>query len=259
MNQRYTMKHHIHAFLLIALSLAMPLFLAACATRPPLDENSPEVKEADAFSQNYYRTPDPARAIALLPMFKQWVEQEPDGLSWPMGGFYAGVVSTSPERNEEWTGIHDASDSPEWLKSAIDIGRASPEERTEIFDAYSSVMTPELLDFFWGWFFATGDSDAPRRIIRRGGIVDPPYACVDLTAGAARWSVLSLASEHPVVKDELNAYVRSATDAELVHFFDKIACLDDLELEPDSIDRILKALVAADADGNEGKKGAPAP
>ena len=253
------MKHRIHTFLLIAISLAMPLFLAACATRLSLDENSPEVKEADAFIQNYYRTPDPARAIALLPMFKQWVEQELDGLSWPMGGFYAGVVSISPERNEEWTGIHDASDTPEWLKYAIDIGRAAPEERTEIFDAYSADMAPELLDFFWGWFFATGDPDAPRRIIRRGGIVDPPYAFVDLTARAARWSALSLASEHPVVKDELNAYVRSATDAELVHFFDKIACLDDLELEPDSIDRVMQALVAADASGKDGEKESPAP
>ena len=204
---------------LAAALLAAPLLLAGgCATAPTFDFDSPEASELDDFTRNYYRTPDPGRAIEFIPVMTKAVAAKPEATTWPVAGFYAGVVATSPERADEWRVLRDASSTPDWLQKAIDLGLDS-EAWLKTRECPPEEMAPEILDFFWGCFSATGDPSFARLVIRRGGIVYPEWACLDLTQGAAAWSSKAQAREHPPVAAELDAYVLSATDAELRVFF----------------------------------------
>ena len=204
---------------LAAALLAAPLLLAGgCATAPTFDFDSPEAWELDDFTRNYYRAPDPGRAIEFIPVMTKVVAADPESVTWPMAGFYAGVVATSPERADEWRVLRDASSTPDWLQKAIDLGLDS-EACLKTRECPPEEMAPEILDFFWGCFSATGDPSFARLVIRRGGIVYPEWACLDLTQGSAAWSSKAQACEHPLVATELDAYVLSATDAELRVFF----------------------------------------
>lgn len=201
-----------------ALLASSLLLLGACVSALTFDFDSPEAQELEDFTMNYYRAPDPGRAIELIPLMTKLVAAKPESTTWPMGGFYAGVVATSPERADEWGALRDASSTPDWLQKAIDLGLDS-EAWLKTRECPPEEMAPEILDFFWGCFSATGDPSFARLVIRRGGIVYPEWACLDLTQGAAVWSSKAQAREHPPVAAELDAYVLSATDAELRVFF----------------------------------------
>lgn len=204
---------------LAAALLAAPLLLAGgCATAPAIDFDSPEAKELADFTMDYYRAPAPGRAIEIIPVMTKFVAAKPEATTWPMAGFYAGVVAASPERADEWRVLREASGTPDWLQKAIDLGLDSEAWR-KTRECPPEEMAPEILDFFWGCFSATGDPSFARLVIRRGGIVYPEEACLDLTQGAAAWSSKAQAREHPPVASELDAYVLSATDAELRVFF----------------------------------------
>lgn len=201
-----------------ALLASSLLLLGACVSAPTFDFDSPEVKELEDLSMNYYRAPDPGRAIDLIPVLTKVVAADPESVTWPMAGFYAGVVATSPERADEWRVLRDASSTPDWLQKAIDLGLDS-EAWLKTRECPPEEMAPEILDFFWGCFSATGDPSFARLVIRRGGIVYPEWACLDLTQGAAAWSSKAQAREHPLVAAELDTYVLSARDADLRVFF----------------------------------------
>lgn len=228
------------ALALVAALLATPLLVAGgCASAPAFDFDSPEAKELDDFTMNYYRSPDPGRAIEIIPVTSKIVAAKPESVTWPMAGFYAGVVATSPERADEWRVLRDASSTPDWLQKAIDLGLDS-EAWLKTRECPPEEMAPELLDFFWGCFSATGDPSFARLVIRRGGIVYPEYATLDFTQGAAVWSSKAQARVHPPVAAELDAYALSATDAELRVFFrdaDGVAPVRGI-LSPGALERL---------------------
>ncbi len=205
----------------VALAAAI-LLLGACTSTPTFDFSSPEAQELEDFTMNYYRAPDPGRAIELIPTITKIVAAKPESVTWPMAGFYAGVVATSPERAAEWRVLRDASRNQDWLQKAIDLGLDS-EAWLKTRECPPEEMAPEILDFFWGCFSATGDPSFARLVIRRGGIVYPEWASLDLTQGSAAWSAKAQALNHPPVAAELDAYVLSATDAELRVFFHEAA------------------------------------
>lgn len=212
------MKRTFLALSFVALLASSLLLLGACVSAPAFDFDSPEARELDDFTRNYYRAPDPGRAIEFIPVMTKVVAADPESVTWPIAGFYAGVVATSPERADEWRAMKDAFGTPDWLQKAIDLGLDS-EAWLKTRECPPEEMAPEILDFFWGCFSATGDPSFARLIIRRGGIVYPEWACLDLTQGSAAWSSKAQAREHPPVAAELDAYVFSATDAELRVFF----------------------------------------
>ncbi|MBR4615247.1 MAG: hypothetical protein IKO55_06540, partial [Kiritimatiellae bacterium] len=79
---------------------------------------------------------------------------------------------------------------------------------------------PGILDFLWGYFLATGDAQAPRRVILRGGMTVPDApGVVDLTALAAQWSSVSLAKDHSAVAAELEAFALNADEKKVRTFF----------------------------------------
>jgi hypothetical protein len=105
---------------------------------------------------------------------------------------------------------------------------------------------PGILDFLWGYFLATGDAEAPRRVIRRGGMTVPDRpGVVDLTARAAQWSSVSLAKDHPAVAAELEAFALKADEKSVRNFFGP-ALNDDARavLSPAAVARIVSCGVA---------------
>ena len=168
------------------------------------------------FLEGYYLAPDAAEAIAKIPYFEKSVKKSRSATS-PMSGFYFGVVKISPERKNEWLAAKEATKA-RWLKGAIDSG-LDGKSLAEVVGEDPKALGPGHLDFMWGYFFATGDREAPRRIIKRGSFTFPEEATIDLTQRAAQWSALSIAKEHKQVQEELETFVRTATDDEVRAFF----------------------------------------
>ena len=160
------------------------------------------------FLEGYYLAPDAAEAIAKIPYFEKSVKKSRSATS-PMSGFYFGVVKISPERKNEWLAAKEATKA-RWLKGAIDSG-LDGKSLAELVGEDPKALGPGHLDFMWGYFFATGDREAPRRIIKRGSFTFPEEATIDLTQCAAQWSALSIAKEHKQVQEELETFVRTAT------------------------------------------------
>ena len=72
---------------------------------------------------------------------------------------------------------------------------------------------PEDLDMCWGAFFATGDSAFALPVIRCA--VKPAMKNeIDVSQVAARWSLKSLCSTHPKLRDIKDAFYKTASPEE---------------------------------------------
>lgn len=225
---------------LLVLLLAAPRPAAAIPAAPEnaaAELTAQQEENVQDFLQHYYLAPDPERAMELLPAVASLVASHPNAVA-PMAGFYTGVVATDPDHADEWRSLLE-TDIDGWVPVAVELG-LDPDARAEKLDPALAEPGPAELDFLWGWFSATGDREAPRRIIRRGGIVYPAAATFDLTQAAAAWSAKAQAREHPVVAEELNAYVLAASDDELRVFFGDsrgVASVRSI-LSPESLSRL---------------------
>ena len=170
-----------------------------------------------AFFEHYVLAPNPGEALDLLPTVDAMIGNHPTAAS-SMTGIYTGIIATSPEHVGEWRALLDAS-PPLWLEAAIHLGLADPEVRKKALYPAPEKTWRSSLELLWGWYFATGDAEAPEFIIRCGGSLLSEGEFPDSTQTAAAWSAKSLAREHSFVAAKLEAYVLSATDAELRAFF----------------------------------------
>ena len=173
----------------------------------------------EAFEQLinvYYRQPDVEKVIAAIPYVVKTAEKK-TSVIMPMSGFYFGAVSKSLDRRDAWEKIRKGLKT-RWL--AKTIGNALDGKKLfDLVDDDPETIGPGNLDFFWGYFLATGDATAPRMVITRGGMVFPENASFDLTASSAQWSALSMAKDHPIVKAELEKFAEGASEKELGTFF----------------------------------------
>ena len=176
-----------------------------------------EMEKMDALFNGYYKAPDVETAIAVLPSVKKMNKIKPGGVP-PMMGFYFGAAKASAESHRsEW----EAAKQRGGKEVAVGIGAAL--EGKSLDDMVPPDLTdyaPGILDFLWGYFLATGDAEAPRRVIRRGGMTVPDEPnVVDLTARAAQWSSVSLAKSHPAVAAELEAFALTEDEKSVRTFF----------------------------------------
>lgn len=176
-----------------------------------------EMEKMDALFNGYYKAPDVETAIAVLPSVKKMNKIKPGGVP-PMMGFYFGAAKASAESHRsEW----EAAKQRGGKEVAVGIGAAL--EGKSLDDMVPPDLTdyaPGILDFLWGYFLATGDAEAPRRVIRRGGMTVPDEPnVVDLTARAAQWSSVSLAKSHPAVVAELEAFALTEDEKSVRTFF----------------------------------------
>ena len=176
-----------------------------------------EMEKMDALFNGYYKATDVETAIAVLPSVKKMNKMKPGGVP-PMIGFYFGAAKTSVESHRsEW----EAAKQRGGKEVAAGIGAAlDGKSLDDMVPSDLEDYAPGILDFLWGYFLATGDAQAPRRVIRRGGMTVPDApGVVDLTASAAQWSSVSLAKDHPAVAAELEAFALNADEKNVRTFF----------------------------------------
>jgi hypothetical protein len=182
----------------------------------------PQTGSLARFLLFYYRAPDPNRAMAVVPALSECIAADPEK-SFSLTeagcrGFYAGAVATSPERAGDWRALCNGQ-TPGWLRSAVDIGLAVPEERAKSLEVPPEAMTSEAYDFLWGWFLATGDPAIPRRLIRYAARGDGDASSDTYPPQLVRNSLAMQAYVHPAIKEELNAFAREASEEELANYF----------------------------------------
>lgn len=264
----------------ILFPLVLLLLVAGCnRSATPV----PQTESLARFLLFYYRAPDPNRAMAVVPALSECIAADPEK-SFSLTeafcrGFYAGAVATSPERAGDWRALCNGQ-TPGWLRSAVDIGLAVPEERAKSLEVPPEAMPSEAYNFLWGWFLATGDPAIPRRLIRYAARGDGDASSDTYPPQLVRNSLAMQAYVHPAIKEELNAFAREASEEELANYFiphpewvgggcfpdgftDKGvvygASDDDLKpflvhiedgysvgllLEPDAFDRVMQAVLA---------------
>ena len=202
-----------------------------------------EIEKMDALFNGYYKAPDEETAIAVLPSVKKMNKMKPGGVL-PMIGFYFGAAKASVESHRsEW----EATKQRGGKEVAAGIGAAlDGKSLDDMVPSDLEDYAPGILDFLWGYFLATGDAEAPRRVIRRGGMTVPDKpGVVDLTARAAQWSSVSLAKNHPAVAAELESFALNADEKSVRNFFGP-ALNDDARavLSPAAVARIVSCGVA---------------
>ena len=197
-----------------------------------------EMERMYVLFNGYYKTPNVEEAIALLPSVKKMNKTMPDDIT-SMIGFYFGAAKTSLDAHRsEWK----AAKKRGGKEVAVGIDAALEGKTIDNMVPQDLVdYAPGILDFLWGYFLATGDAEAPRHVIRRGGMTVPDRpGVVDLTARAAQWSSVSLAKDHPAVAAELEAFALNADEKSVRNFFGP-ALNDDARavLSPAAVARIV--------------------
>ena len=164
----------------------------------------------------YYRQPNVEKVIAGIPYVVTTAEKNPSVIM-SMSGFYFGAVSKSLDKRDIWETARNGLKA-KWMAKVI--GKAlNGMKFSDLVGDNPETITPGNLDFFWGYFLATGDETAPRMVITRGGMVFPENAPIDLTASAAQWSAISMGKDHPIIKAELEKFAMNASEKELCNFF----------------------------------------
>lgn len=202
-----------------------------------------EMEKVDSLFKDYYRSNDVESAIAALPTVKKIGKMKPGGIPPTMGFYFGAAKSSLATHWAEWEAAkkRGGKEIAYAIGAALDgksLGDMVPPDLTD--------YAPGILDFLWGYFLATGDAEAPRRVIRRGGMTVPDKpGVVDLTARAAQWSSVSLAKEHPTVAAELEAFALNADEKSVRTFFGP--ALNDAQrtvLSPAAVARIVSCGVA---------------
>lgn len=194
------------------------VLLGGCAT----GLTQAEMQDIDTHLADYYNHPDPDWALSALPLFEKMMRSE--RTAFPAFGFVYGAAKAAKERKDDW-----ALAAKGHSRAGVAVGYGL-EGKTldDVVGAKYEDYAPELLDLIWGYFMATGDPVAPRRVIHRGGMKVPERADVDLTARSAVWSACSLAKGHPAVKAELESFALAAEPAAVLNFFGAEALDEDV-------------------------------
>ncbi|MDD4818056.1 MAG: hypothetical protein PHI85_08825 [Victivallaceae bacterium] len=193
-------------------------------------------KKTNSFIQVYFRI-KPADRIAELfkdcdNMFTASQEQQ---AAPPLVGFFHEVFKANPGRLDEWLDDIAKLKSPKLKKLLVAAMLLSntPESRTALANAAKKYpelritaptgplslqditalnqLPPDMLDYCWGAFFASGDPKYVQAILRTAAI--PDGDSIRLNAHAARWSAVSIAGNTPEVKALLENFFKTA-DAE---------------------------------------------
>ena len=202
-----------------------------------------EMEKVDSLFKDYYRSNDVESAIAALPMVKKIGKMKPGGIPPTMGFYFGAAKSSLATHRAEWEAAkkRGGKEIAYAIGAALDgksLGDMVPPDLTD--------YAPGILDFLWGYFLATGDAEAPRRVIRRGGMTVPDKpGVVDLTARAAQWSSVSLAKDHPTVAAELEVFAQNADEKSVRTFFDpELNEAERAVLSPAAVARIISCGVA---------------
>ncbi|MCF6311307.1 MAG: hypothetical protein L3J39_02545 [Verrucomicrobiales bacterium] len=228
--------------LLTCLSLYFSL-----ATLHAVDQKTPA--NGDDWLTFYYRNPRPDQLIAQL---KAWSDEgtlQDSNARAPLLGFLSQVFHQNPQQLQQWyqqTQTLPAKDQ-ELITMALwmcDSEESNALLKKELPKAFAGKKPPKILklkldspstlDLLWGYYFATGERKALRRIIAMFRYADAPKTLEGIPAGrsplyttlphAAKWSISSNAKQHAKVladgkelllSDQLNATEKKWLDESL--------------------------------------------
>ena len=202
-----------------------------------------EAKAASEAMMGYHRKPSPDGIAEML----RGLDTMPfgDAQVSPVTGFFFEVFRANPKRLEAWRAeILKLRQVKFQATLLIAMQAAAPETREAIQKSIfgkaklvlamrtpSSWPTREQVeaasevdpDFNWGRFLATGKADYVRNIIRIActQLTTAKKGGVDLTAYAARWSLLAMSQQQPEVAAILVEYFKTAPEEEVKFFFEK--------------------------------------
>ena len=219
------MRFSFVAFLLFA--LGYPTFAADKAK-----------KADDSWMQQYYQHPQPERFEAEVKKLQVSGALQNEDAIPPAAAFYSRLFKSAPpaqlaewlkfigglpERDQQaflvalrWAGTRETQDALRTIAARKDkvaaYARKLLDAKAPVLDKISN-PTPEELDTCWGAFFATGDSVYALTVIR---CATKPTKEKDLeiSQGAARWSLKSLCNTHKKLRDIKDSFYKAASPQE---------------------------------------------
>ena len=199
------------------------------------EENTPA--NGDDWLTYYYRDPRPDQLVAQLKAWSSEGTLQNEVARAPLTGFLSQVFRQNADQIQNWyqqiKGL--PKDDLEIITMAIWISGTSESKQLlqklhpGVFDKKPppDILTlkldsPSALDLLWGYYFATGDSKALRRIVSMFNFADAPEKLRGLPKGrtplytilpdSAKWSIASNAGQHPKI---LKDYKKMLVDSQL--------------------------------------------
>jgi len=206
---------------------------------------SQDMVRLDEMLQGYYRNPHPDSIPQMLRLWDNMAKtldsEKMAGIEAPVIGFFSEVFRANPDKLDEWDKIINGLSSKSlrlFLVGALCY--ADTDEARKVFTRHlgwrsfairqrygngENVVpilkwerfTPGALDMCWGAFFASGNREYVKKVMECALRI-PENNVIDLTAGAARWSMIANADRHPIVAEDLNSLLKDAQDAAFRYF-----------------------------------------
>ncbi len=195
-------------------------------------------KVDDSWMQGYYQHPQPERFKAEVKKLQVSGTLQNEGAMPPTAAFFSRLFqSAPPEQLSQWLKFIGGLPEAEQQVFLVALRWASTREtknalRTvaskkgklatyacKLLDSKAPVLdkisdpAPEELDMCWGAFFATGDSAYALPIIRCA-VKPAKKNVIDMSQGAAQWSLKSLCSTHPKLRNIKDTFYKTASPEE---------------------------------------------
>ena len=204
---------------------------------------SKDMLRIDEFLQGYYLHPQPEAVPEMLLLLdkvaKTFKNREMDGMEAPIIGFFSEIFRANSDKLDEWEKVIKGLSSKS-LKVFLDgaLCYADTEKSKEIFKKHAKWsfilkqrygggyvvpilkwdwLSPSSLDMCWGAFMASGNKEYVKKVMECALQV-PEKNRIDLTVGAARWSMVANADRHPLVAEVMNNFLKDAKDASFQYF-----------------------------------------
>ncbi len=222
----------------LTLTLILSAFALLFSSPTALSEEEKKPANGDDWLTFYYRNPQPAQ---LMPQLKAWSSEgtlQDQNARGPLLGFLSQVFRQNPDRLQTWyqQSVKLPAEDQELINMALWIANSKESQQLlekELPKAFVGKTPPDILtlkldasstlDLLWGFYFATGDSKALRRIAGMFRYADAPKKVTGIPEGrsplyvvlpeAAKWSISSNARQHPkiladykkmLISDQLN-------------------------------------------------------
>ncbi|NOX98127.1 MAG: hypothetical protein GXP30_00035 [Verrucomicrobia bacterium] len=194
---------------------------------PPAYTEEQTPANGDDWLTFYYRDPRPDQVVAQLKAWSAEGTLQNKTARAPLTGFLSQVFRQNADKIENW--YSQIKDLPKgdlelitlamWISGSKESRELLKTHRSGFFDNKTppDILTLNLdsasaLDLLWGYYFATGDSKALRRIVamfkyadapkKVNGIPEDRAPLYTVLPDAAKWSLSSNAEQHSkVLKD----------------------------------------------------------
>jgi len=215
-----------------SISFTVSCLLFALLTPVHAEDKTPA--NGDDWLTFYYRDPRPDQVVAQLKAWSSEGTLQDANARAPLTGFLSQIFRQNADKLQDWRlqlkGL--PKEDLELINMAIWMSNTKESKellQKEIPKAFKDKSPPDILtlkldspsalDLLWGYFFATGDSKALRRIVAMFRYADAPTKLEGIPKDrsplyvilpkAAKWSISSNARQHPKVMEDCKKILAS--------------------------------------------------